>query len=60
MMKAIWLRREGSYAVVLVEVRKGEWVEVIREPYDNAFSHIVEPGGIESATARWREQNGGG
>jgi DnaJ-class molecular chaperone len=38
---AIWLVREGNYAVVKVE-REGEWHEVCREYYDSPFSHIVE------------------
>lgn len=50
--RAIWLRREGDFAVVLVEKTKGVWVEVIRERYDGAFSHIVEPSGIETALAK--------
>lgn len=38
---AIWLRREGKHAVVLVELN-GEWVEVIRDLADGPFSHIKE------------------
>jgi hypothetical protein len=45
--KAIWLRREGDYVLVLVEDSIGEWVEVIREHHDGQYSHIVEPRGIE-------------
>ena len=44
--RAIWLRREDSSVVVLVEAG-GNWIEVIREPYDCPFSHIVEPSGIQ-------------
>lgn len=43
--RAIWLRRVGIHAVVYVEF-DGQWVEVIREPVDCPFSHIVEPSGI--------------
>ncbi len=43
--QAVWLRREGSDAVVLVETAKG-WVEVIRESLagwpEIEFSHIKE------------------
>ncbi len=45
----IWLRREGDFAVVLVQSVDGkEWVEIIREHVDGAFSHIIEPTGIEA------------
>ena len=54
-MRAIHLYRQGDYTIVAVEARKGVWVEVIREPYDNAFSHIVEPSGIEARIAAHRE-----
>ena len=43
--RAIWLKWDGSDTVVYVEAG-GQWVEVIREPYDSPFSHIVEPSGI--------------
>ena len=43
--RAIWLKREGTDTVVCVEAG-GQWVEVIREPCDCPFSHIVEPSGI--------------
>jgi hypothetical protein len=43
--RSIWLRREESHVVVCVEAG-GNWVEVIREPSDCPFSHIVEPSGI--------------
>lgn len=45
--RAIWLRREGDFAVVLIE-KDGAFVEVIREPLDGPFSHIVEPSGIKA------------
>ena len=43
----IWLRREGDYAVVLIE-RNGEWIEIIREHFDGSFSHICEPNGVRA------------
>lgn len=48
---AIWLRREGQHAVVLIEVGKGQWVELIRENIDGPFSHIIEPSGIARCSA---------
>lgn len=53
----IRLRREGDYAVVEIDTgipnKDGEtFVEVIRENCDSAFSHIVEPRGIEGALDR--------
>lgn len=44
----VWLRREGDYAIVAVEVA-GQWRDVIRERFDGNFCRIVEPGGIERA-----------
>lgn len=38
---AIWLKRDGKHAVVLVEL-DGKWIEVIRESVDAPFSHIKE------------------
>jgi hypothetical protein len=44
--QAVWLRREGTYAVVLVENDHGGWVEIIRENLagwpEVEFSHIKE------------------
>lgn len=53
----IRLRREGDDAVVEIDTgipnKNGKtFVEVIRERADGAFSHIVEPSGIESAIDR--------
>jgi len=48
-VSGIWLRAEGQHAVVLVE-RDGRWVEVIREPLDAPFSHIIEPNGIRQVS----------
>ena len=53
-VSGIWLRREGNYAVVLVE-HEGEFVEVIREHIEGPFSHIVEPTGICVAIEKSRE-----
>ena len=45
----IWLKREGDFAIVLVQKGDGkEWVEIIREHVDSNFSHIIEPIGIEA------------
>ena len=53
----ICLRREGDD--VIVEIDTGiknssgiSFVEVIRERFDAAFSHIIEPSGIEAAIQR--------
>ncbi len=47
LVTGVWLRREGTDAVVLVE-RDGRWIEIIRElDVDQPpFSHITEPAGI--------------
>lgn len=47
-ISAIKLERCGNYTDVLIEI-DGEFVRVIRELYDNNFSHIVEASGIEEA-----------
>lgn len=47
---AIKLVRLGRDAVVLAEML-GRWVEVIREPYDGCYSHIIEDGGLRRAAA---------
>lgn len=47
----VHLYRRGLHAIVAVEV-DGVWIEVIKESYDNAFSHIVEGTGILSAKER--------
>lgn len=46
--RAIWLRREGDFAVVLIEKDDGDFVEAIREHIEGPFSHIIEQAGIES------------
>lgn len=45
---AVWLKRLGKDAVVEIEV-DGKWIEVIRERFDGAFSHIVESSGMVRA-----------
>lgn len=43
----VWLRREGDYVLVCVEVDR-KWVQVIKEHHDGSFSHICEPAGIRA------------
>lgn len=50
----IRLRRVGDFAVVEIDtgVKDTEgntFIELIRERYDAAFSHIIEPRGIDRA-----------
>lgn len=51
---AIHLRREGSHAIVSIEV-DGKWVDVIKENASAPYSHIVEPDGIAAAVVRSKE-----
>jgi hypothetical protein len=44
---AVWLRKDGSHAVVLVEI-EGKWVRIGRELADGMFSHITEARGIDA------------
>lgn len=46
--RAIWLRREGDFAVVLIEKDNGDFVELIREHIEGHFSHIIESSGIDA------------
>lgn len=48
-ISAVKLVRQGRDAVVEIEFAPGYWVEVIREPYDACFSHIVEESGMRKA-----------
>lgn len=51
-VNGIWLRTEGQYVIVDVELEPGYWVEAIRDfsgMDDVTISHIVEPGGIRIA-----------
>jgi hypothetical protein len=41
------LTRQGNDTIVLVEV-SGRWVEIIREPFDGCFDHIVNKSGLQS------------
>lgn len=47
-VSGIWIRRRGGKVQLLAEV-EGEWRLLAEEPYDDNFSHIVEPGGIVNA-----------
>lgn len=44
-ISGVWLRREGDYVIVCVEV-DGKWVQAIKEHHDGNFSHICEAAGI--------------
>lgn len=44
-ISAIHLSTVGEHVIVAVEIG-GNWIEVIRERKDNAYSHIVEAHGI--------------
>lgn len=48
---AVWLRKTGENAEVLVEI-DGLWRQIIDEPVDGNFSHIVEEGGLRSARVK--------
>lgn len=45
---ALSLRAEGDY-VILEILANGVWCELIKERLDSAFSHIIEPIGIQRA-----------
>lgn len=49
----IWLVKVGNNACVRVEVG-GRWVEIIEEHEDGPFSHICEPGGVQSRIEQGR------
>lgn len=51
MTKAIRLLRVGDHTLVQVEYKRGEFVTIIKEPFDNAFCHIVEPRAIDRLVA---------
>ena len=44
-IRAVWIRRIGNYAELLVELSDG-WHLCARDQFDGNFSHIVEPAGI--------------
>lgn len=53
MIKAIWLRHEGDYAVVYVEKADGKSYEAIREhigPIECTFSHHISESGLANLT----------
>lgn len=52
-VSGIMLRRSGLNAIVSVDI-DGTWHDVIVEPLDANFSHIVEPRGIQSIIAENR------
>lgn len=43
---ALHLRAEGEHVILEIEVN-GKWVQLIKERMDSAFSHIIEPAGIQ-------------
>lgn len=45
-ISAIHLGTVGDHVIVAVEI-DGNWIEVIRERKDNAYSHIVEADTID-------------
>ena len=47
-INGIWLRREGDYAVVIVEYPDGREIEAIREYIDSPFSHFIHDWGLAS------------
>jgi hypothetical protein len=49
---ALHLVAVDGCAVLRIERGKGDWVELIREPLDGPFSHIIEPAGIDAALAK--------
>lgn len=52
----IWLRREGNYVVVLAEdPDTKEYVELICERHDSAFSHNISEWGIRSCFEKKRK-----
>jgi hypothetical protein len=46
---AICLRRVRDRVVVEIEAETGAWIEVISEPFDSNFSHVIESIGILEA-----------
>ncbi len=54
-IQGIWLRREGDYAVVLVEYPDGRQFEAIREYIDGPFSHFIHDWGLGTLPDRGKE-----
>ena len=50
-ISGLHLFRLDEHVIVRIEI-DGLWVEVMRERYDGAFSHIVEPDGMRDAAIR--------
>lgn len=44
---ALWLVAEGDYVHLKIEAEKGKWLTIVTERLDSAFSHIIEPAGID-------------
>jgi len=55
--KAIRLVRLGPDTLVEVEYAPGKFVVVIRERFDAAFSHIVEPSTIDRLVGNARQDD---
>lgn len=53
-VSAVWLRREGDYAVVLVEIG-GVWYKAISEHVEGNFSHMANVAGAD----HWEEDDRG-
>lgn len=49
-IKGIWLRREGSDAVVYVMKEDGKTYEAIREHVESTFSHHISEWGLAGLT----------
>lgn len=47
MDNALGLFTEGSHIYLRIEVKKGQWVDLIKERIDGPISHIIEPIGIK-------------
>ena len=47
----VWLLAIGDYSIAKVEVNE-QWIEVIREHKEGAYSHIIEPTGIRKKVTR--------
>jgi hypothetical protein len=54
--RAIRLRRDGKHVLVEVEYERSRFAVVIKEHWDGAFSHIVEPDHIDDICERARKE----
>lgn len=50
-ISGVHLSTVGQHVIVAVEIQ-GQWIEIIRERKDNAYSHIVEAYGIADRARR--------